>query len=111
MRPIVISRYNNIAGTPADWNEERDGPCSSLYIRAEKLPGGLPRATTAWLPTSAEIAAMKRGIPILLDVIGTKSHPVVSLRMGSRTDLRHEEALKPLNDAIDAIIEGGKKPS
>lgn len=40
-----------------------------------------PAMETAWLPTPAEIAAIRSGAPIILRVLGT-AHPPVMLEVG-----------------------------
>lgn len=42
---------------------------------------GTPAMTTAWIPTPAEIAAIVRGAPIHVQILGT-AHPPIMVTVG-----------------------------
>ena len=68
-------------GAPADWDPEKDGTCDVLPVRDDPYGDGSNRMISAWFPTMEEIAAMLRGAPIYLSIVGT-AHPPVMLIVG-----------------------------
>lgn len=80
-------------GAPADWDAQRDGPCSVLHIRDEKFASGLRQMVSAWYPTTEELAAMVDGAPVYLTIIGS-AHPPVMLAVGKAED-RAEDRKAP----------------
>jgi len=85
MQALMISGWRGVLRKPKDWVTEKHGICFDLFIRPEKHLG-LPQMVSAWLPTEAEKAAINRGMPILLTVVGTQ-HPPVMLSIGDSKDL------------------------
>ena len=106
MKPTAINGHNNVMGAPQGWDSTKHGDFQHIHIRAFKLEN-MPYAVSAWLPSAAEIAALKRGMPILLTVVGTRSHPVVRLSVGAKADLspRAEQARESLEKVDDVISE------
>lgn len=81
MKPIKPEGSNLDLGKPADWDEERDGQCSSLpALRTHDGRGHLVIQTT-WEPDAEELAALNAGAPVVLTVWGV-SHPPVALDVG-----------------------------
>jgi hypothetical protein len=84
MKPTEIEGWNRALGAPEGWDEERDGKCNTLYVRGTEHREGSYRLvstmTSAWVPTSEELAALNAGKPVLLTVYGS-SHPPVMLRV------------------------------
>jgi len=79
-----IDGATDILAKPLDWgkNEHRDhGKCASLPVRAEKVGDGLVMIS-AWFPTNEEIAALARGAPVYLHVVGGV-HPPVAITVGN----------------------------
>lgn len=68
MTPIDIKGHTHRLGAPADWNEERDGPCGSLAVR---VTGSL--CQSAWKPTAEDVALLSAGGVLILSVFGRMS--------------------------------------
>ncbi|HQU03505.1 MAG TPA: hypothetical protein PLT25_02185 [Acidocella sp.] len=67
----VIAGCNAAPGAPADWNEERDGPCCGLPIRVVRHADGTPAyCESAWEPTPREIETLAAGGSVILRVVG-----------------------------------------
>lgn len=65
-------------GEPADWNEAEHGPCSTINVLITDEPGALPRMTTAWRFSPAEVQALAGGGEAYLSIV-TRTHPVISI--------------------------------
>lgn len=76
MNPVEVPGANRWLGAPEDWNAEQrtqHGECATLPVLDT---GALLQS--AWMPEPEELAALNRGLPVLLTIYG-RSHPVVSL--------------------------------
>jgi hypothetical protein len=73
MNAVPITGCTRLLNKPADWDEERDGPCGSLAIRDETLHGSAVMVS-AWKPSAADIAKLQAGGLVMLYVVGT-IHP------------------------------------
>lgn len=81
MKPVRISGADPLPlGAPADWNEERDGHCSGLFVRRERI-NGVPWMRSAWDGELPEALSLLAGASIHLGVQGS-THPVVNLGVG-----------------------------
>lgn len=78
-------------GKPEGWDDERDGPCSSLPIRDGRSQG-VPHMESAWYPTIEEMQRMVMGAPVYLRVVGT-NHPPVALWVGDTPEQVDRKAL------------------
>lgn len=78
MLPGRIEGATRYLGAPADWKPDQDGPCLHLAIRDISAESGANVMVSAWMPTPAEVEAIKRGAPVYLYVWGT-GHPPVAL--------------------------------
>lgn len=79
MRIGVIEGANLTLGAPKGWDHETDGRCDALEVRVNiRHP---PSMTSAWFPTPDEIERIKRGAPVLLEIVSA-SHPPVALTVG-----------------------------
>jgi hypothetical protein len=76
MIPGRIPGATRFLGAPADWDESRDGICSTLPILDVPGLGGTNLMYSAWQPTPEELAALNAGSSVLLRVIGTGHPPV-----------------------------------
>ncbi|PDT77206.1 hypothetical protein [Bradyrhizobium sp. C9] len=76
-----IDGANMTLGAPPNWDEERDGTCFALPIRAEVINNSMPSLTSAWKPTAEELARLNAGAPVHLRVI-SRTHPPVMLEVG-----------------------------
>lgn len=56
-------------------------PLRDVVINCSVSGEGTPAMETAWFPHPAEIAAIVRGAPIILRIVGT-AHPPVMLDVG-----------------------------
>jgi hypothetical protein len=81
MQPGAIRNHTRDMGKPADWDEEKHGPCKTLKIRDDLIEERYPVMWSAWLPTPEEMEAIAKGAPIHLAIVGT-SHPPVWIEVG-----------------------------
>ena len=81
MTPDVIEGANVPFHKPANWNEERDGPCQTLHVRVDHEQGG-KFMTSAWRPEADEVGWMLAGANIHLG-LSAPSHPVVRLTVAT----------------------------
>jgi hypothetical protein len=75
---VIPARIENPTvklGAPRDWDEERDGKCVGLWVRA--VDGVF---SSAWEPTPAELEALNAGAHVILHVVG--GQPAVMLEVG-----------------------------
>lgn len=81
MQPIKIEGCTRVMGKPVGTLDE---DCSDLEIADSHDPiwGNVMRS--AWVPTDAERAAIAKGAPVILQIVG-KSHPVVAVFTGEIT--------------------------
>ncbi|MDP3853650.1 hypothetical protein [Phenylobacterium sp.] len=80
MIPGRVAHFTRDLGKPADWDEARDGHCSSLPIRDEPIEG-YPTMLSAWTLLPGQLERLQAGAPVMLRIFGV-SHPVVSLDVG-----------------------------
>ena len=76
MEPLKIKNSNRVLGQPEAWNEERDGKCETLAVRAIDLTEGLPVIESAWRPTEDEMALLNAGGSVILRIFGNGMPPV-----------------------------------
>lgn len=74
MQSIPFTTANHALGAPPNWDEERDGPCATLY--AERTPEGL--FYSIWVPSEEELAILNAGGGIRLGIYNER-HPVVNM--------------------------------
>lgn len=86
MKPVDIRGRTRAMGAPLNWDYEKDGDCGVLPIRDGVDEHDLTIMTSAWMPCQEELNALANGLPILLTIHG-RSHPVVSLGVGTKADL------------------------
>lgn len=86
MNPVVIEGHTHALGAPAQWDQEQNGRCSVLHIRAEVIQGiGFLRS--AWEVEGQEAGALLAGARLVLGIAGMPTsenqiaHPVVHLDM------------------------------
>lgn len=78
MRPIRIAGSDERPlGAPLDWNPDKSGHCSALFIKRETV-AGVPYMRSAWEVDPAEAAFLYAGARLTLGVAG-QTHPVVQL--------------------------------
>jgi hypothetical protein len=89
MRSMPLTDATRRLGAPANWNHETDGICHTLDIcdRDGFMISG-------WLPTDAERKRLAEGAPLFLHIQG-RAHPVVSLTVGSTSDLVQLDPARP----------------
>lgn len=79
MIPIRIAGHTHSWGKPLDWDEEKLGPCATLYARQVQYEEtGARGFESAWQPTQEELLAILQGGTIYLRIM-MPQHPVVSL--------------------------------
>lgn len=93
---IDIPGRTHVFGAPKDWNEERDGLCGALPVRAEAMGPGLYKMISEWRPNEIELEHLKLGAPLQLGVVGVV-YPVVSLGVGSVPVPKAEEPTAKLS--------------
>jgi len=76
MNPLRHPKTNAELGKPADWNDERDGPCLGLPVVRSHDTDGMPCMDSYWRPTPVEMKALQDGGAVNLRVF-SKVHPVV----------------------------------
>lgn len=86
MKPVVIEGFTHALGAPQTWDQEANGRCSVLHIRAEMIQGiGFLRS--AWEVESREAGALLAGARLVMGISGMPTsdnqiaHPVVHLDM------------------------------
>jgi hypothetical protein len=86
MRPAVIEGFTHALGVPAQWDQEKNGRCAVLHIRAEVIQGiGFLRS--AWETDEADPGLLLAGARMVLGIAGMPTsdnqiaHPVVHLDM------------------------------
>ena len=86
MKPVVIEGSTHALGAPQQWDQEKNGRCSVLHIRAEVIQGiGFLRS--AWEVEGREAGALLAGARLVLGIAGMPNgdnqiaHPVVHLDM------------------------------
>lgn len=86
MKPVVIEGSTHALGAPRQWDQEANGRCSVLHIRAEVIQGvGFLRS--AWEVEVREAGALLAGARLVLGIAGMPTsdnqiaHPVVHLDM------------------------------
>lgn len=58
-------------GAPVGWDPEKEGgDVFVLWVRVDEEEGKTPEFTSAWTPTPEELAAINRGGPVFLRVVG-----------------------------------------
>ncbi len=80
MHAQPIKNQTRNLGKPADWDEQKLGPCGSLPIVDAILPGGARCMVSAWKPTESELALLNEGGLVYLTVVGTV-HPPVAMQV------------------------------
>lgn len=103
MNPLMIPGWNNVLRKPKNW-DDRKGACVDLYVRA-RMKYGLPEMVSSWRPSPAELAALNRGLPLLITVLG-RTHPPIMPSVGTTADLPLGDlgvkpeiiTLEPVND-------------
>ena len=66
MIPLRIANATHKLGAPNEWNTERNGRCTELYVRVT-LNNVFE---SAWEPTPAEVAALVAGGRVILRIYG-----------------------------------------
>ncbi|WP_176048167.1 hypothetical protein [Burkholderia sp. BCC1644] len=66
---------NAVLGAPQGW-DHGELPCSALPITRVEFVEGVDAVASYWRPTSAELAALAAGAPVILYVIGRTMPPV-----------------------------------
>jgi hypothetical protein len=78
MEPSEIAGKTHSLGAPRDWNEDKNGPCARLPVRAIQIEGGVGMMfESAWKPSPEEIAALQNGGQVILRTYGVQ--PAVAL--------------------------------
>lgn len=72
----TIKGFTNVLGEPKDWDRQANGEVFGLPVKIEPY-GDTISVTSAWKPTAEEMAALRKGSPIHLRVIG--GQPPVSV--------------------------------
>lgn len=78
MTPDRIKDWTHALGQPADWDEERQGPCGCLHARFVRDPDLGPEWGSVWRPTPEELVGLMNGGVVMLTVCGLE-HPPVSI--------------------------------
>jgi hypothetical protein len=62
MRPTTTRNATHLFQAPANWNEETDGKCGDLQVRAETFGAReVVELFSTWGPTPDELAQLNRG--------------------------------------------------
>lgn len=77
MNPINFNGADAKFGRPKDWDEERDGPCATLPVMRQPLPGNLVSHISLWVPTPEERRQLLLGSAVVLSCVGVQ--PVVAV--------------------------------
>lgn len=82
MRPIHQGEYETRSiGKPADWNEEKLGPCGALSVHDWTDERGLNHMISQWEFEENDLEKLQAGARIHLSVIG-EVHPEVQVYVG-----------------------------
>ena len=86
MKPAVIEGSTHALGVPQKWDQEKNGRCAVLHVKAEVIQGiGFLRS--AWEPEEADPGLLLAGARMVLGIAGAPNehnqiaHPVVHLDM------------------------------
>lgn len=74
MNPVKIEGANKTLTKPSNWDEGQS--CGDLHVK-EVTDGIYYSVSSAWLPTPAELEALKAGKPLILTVAGRTMPPVI----------------------------------
>lgn len=89
MIPKRIEGTTRTLGAPANWDAERNGPCSGLAIADVAVDLGDGRQGnimfSAWEPTPDELRLLNAGGQLVLGVHGT-GHPPIQLFVQAAPD-------------------------
>lgn len=98
MNPINFVGANANFGKPKDWDEAKNGPCATLPVLVQDLPGGLKGHVSLWVPTAEERRKLLLGSAIMLSCVG--GQPVVALGV---TDVPAKQ-LEVTNESTQKLI-------
>jgi hypothetical protein len=96
MQAIRIEGANTRIDEPPGWNDEhRTVTCEPLWVRVEQDADGAIVLASAWWPNPEELAALQRGVPVVLRVWGN-GHPPVCVSVDdtfprSESDGNHDD--------------------
>jgi hypothetical protein len=86
MKPAVIEGSTHALGAPHKWDQEANGRCTVLHVKAEVIQGiGFLRS--AWEPEEADPGLLLAGARMVLGIAGSPdqnnqiAHPVVHLAL------------------------------
>jgi hypothetical protein len=62
MRPTVTRNATHLFSKPENWDDEADGPCGDLQVRAETFGGReIVELISTWKPSADELAHLNAG--------------------------------------------------
>lgn len=79
MKPVVIEGYTHVLGAPPNWDQDSNGRCAALHVRAEVI-NQVPFLRSAWETEPTEAAMLLAGARLVLGV-AVPVHPVVHLEV------------------------------
>lgn len=80
MNPVKMADTNLLLGAPVDWDENKNGECVALPVKAHRDEHQNPIFQSAWEPSEEEKAIIAAGGRIILTVWG-QMHPPVGLHI------------------------------
>ena len=77
MRPTVTRNATHNFKKPENWDEDTEGPCGDLQVRAETLGDRkIVELISTWKPTMEELAALNQGGVIEIGLCITNQPPM-----------------------------------
>jgi hypothetical protein len=83
MRFIQHKTNNHVFGAPKGW-DQKALDVGALPVTISKGEDGLTVMSSFWKPDAEEIAAILRGAPVVLQVVG-QTHPIVGVYVSDDT--------------------------
>lgn len=75
MRPHQHPNNNDVLAAPPGVPNDECGP---LFISRVVYPDGMPGVASYWMPTAAELALLKNGMPVRIMIWG-RTHPPIHI--------------------------------
>ncbi len=77
MKPTNTRDATHLFAKPANWDDEADGPCGDLQVRAETFgERSIVELISTWKPTEHELAHLNRGGVVEIGICATTQPPM-----------------------------------